>query len=555
MKKLFALMLALALALATLTVPALAENAPKAGKVKTVVTLSHSGTVTLNVGDALQLGATVTPEAPVTWMSKKAKVATVDASGLVHAVAEGTATITAKAGGKSAKVKIKVVDPWKPTGVSIANGKAVTVGVGEAVQLTAVLAPATARATLAWSSKKPGIASVDGNGVVYGVAKGKTKVTVKAGKKKATVTINVINPNEPTGIVLSHSGTVQMCENETLQLYASLQPATAIGTIEWTTSKASVATVDGNGVVTAHMKGTATITAKVGKKKAKVKVKVVGAEQHQHAWEPVYTTNTVVDAPAWDETVVDNPAWDETVVDTPASTETVEHKEEGHYEQVEHKAEGHYETKTVTDKEAWVEQVPIYKDRWVVTQEAWTEKTKLVTGTKCYCGKIFKTNDEWNAHKVRNQVVWEYYQGWYDDQPDAKELIEKECGNPPKGDGDYNVAHNGYSICSYEVDLDPSEWIEHPEEGIWENYFTGEYETVQHPAETHEEKVWVEDKPGWTENKWVVDKKAWTETVNVPAKTHVVHHDPVTHVVHHDAVTHTEQVVTGHKCSTCGATK
>ena len=133
MKKLFALMLALALVLATLTVPALAETAPKAGKVKTVVTLSHSGTVTLNVGDALQLGATVTPEAPVTWTSKKAKVATVDASGLVHAVAEGTATITAKAGGKSAKVKIKVVDPWKPTGVSIANGKAVTVGVGEAV--------------------------------------------------------------------------------------------------------------------------------------------------------------------------------------------------------------------------------------------------------------------------------------------------------------------------------------------------------------------------------------------------------------------------------------
>ena len=218
MKKLFALMLALALAIATLTVPALAETAPKAGKVKTVVTLSHSGTVTLNVGDALQLGATVTPEAPVTWTSKKAKVATVDASGLVRAVAEGTATITAKAGGKSAKVKIKVVDSWKPTGVSIANGKAVTVGVGEAVQLTAVLAPATARATLAWTSKKPGIASVDGNGIVTGVAKGKTKVTVKAGKKKATVTVNVINPNEPTGVVLSHNGTVTMCENETLQL-------------------------------------------------------------------------------------------------------------------------------------------------------------------------------------------------------------------------------------------------------------------------------------------------------------------------------------------------
>ena len=552
MKKLFALMLALALALATLAVPALAETAPKAGKAKTVITLSHSGTVTLNKGDTLQLTATVTPNKKVTWKSSSKKIATVSKTGLVTAKKTGTATITAKAGKKTAKVKIKVVDPNKVTKVTLSNGKSAKLNLGGTLQLNAVLKPSTAKATLKWKSSKTKVATVDGNGVVTAKAEGKAKITVTAGKKKATITITVVNPNKPTGISLNRSGTVKLPMNETLTLTATLQPSTAMGNVTWKTSNKKVATVNG-GVVTPKKKGTVTITAKVGKKSAKVKIKVVSASEHQHAWEPVYTTNTVVDTPAWDETVVDTPAWDETVVDAPASTETVNHPEEGHYEQIEHKAEGHYETKTVTDKEAWIDYEPIYKDRWVVTQEAWTEKTKLVEGIKCYCGKIFKTGDEWNAHKVRNQVVWEYYQGWYDDQPDVKELIEKECGNPPKGDGDYNVAHNGYSICSYEVDLDPSEWIEHPEEGVWENYFTGEYETVQHPAETHEEKVWVEDKAGWTENKWVVDKKAWTETVNIPAKTHTVHHDAVTHVVHHDAVTHTEQVVTGYKCATCGA--
>ncbi len=554
MKKLFALMLALALALATLTVPALTETAPKAGKTKTVITLSHSGTVTLNKGDTLQLTATVTPDKKVTWKSSSKKVATVSKTGLVTAKKTGTATITAKAGKKTAKVKVKVVDPNKVTQVTISNGKSAKLNQGDTLRLGASIQPSTAKATLKWKSSKAKVAAVDGNGNVTAKAEGKAKITVTAGKKKASITITVVNPNKPTGISLNRSGTVKLPMNETLTLTATLQPSTAVGNVTWKTSNKKVATVNG-GVVTPRKKGTVTITAKVGKKSAKVKIKVVSASEHQHVWEPVYTTNTVVDSPAWDETVVDTPAWDETVVDTPATTQNVNHPEEGHYEQIEHKAEGHYETKTVTDKEAWVEQVPVYKDRWVVTQEAWTEKTKLVEGTKCYCGKIFRTNDEWNAHKVRNQVVWEYYQGWYDNQPDVKELIEKECGNPPKGDGDYNAAHDGYSTCSIEVDLDPSEWIEHPEEGIWENYFTGEYETVQHPAETHEEKVWVEDKAGWTENKWVVDKKAWTETINVPAKTHVVHHDAVTHVVHHDAVTHTEQVVTGHKCATCGATK
>lgn len=464
MKKFLAVLLALALAVATLTVPAMA-----ASKVKTVVKLSHGGTVTLNIGENLQLSAAVTPEAPVTWTSSKAKYATVDSSGLVHAVAEGTATIKAKAGKKSAKVKVKVV-----------------------------------------------------------------------------------NPNKPTGISLDRSGTVKLPMNETLTLTATLQPSTAVGNVTWKTSNKKVATVNG-GVVTPKKKGTVTITAKVGKKSAKVKIKVVSASEHQHVWEPVYTTNTVVDTPAWDETVVDTPAWDETVVDTPATTQTVNHLEEGHYEQVEHKAEGHYETKTVTDKEAWVEQVPIYKDRWVVTQEAWTEKTKLVTGVKCYCGKIFKTYDEYNAHENRNNLVKDYYNGYWDSSPEGKKAIEDAYGNPPTGDGDLNAAHNGYSICSYEVDLDPSEWIEHPEEGIWENYFTGEYETVVHPAETHTEQVWVVDKPASDEQVWVVDKQAWTETVDVPAVTHNVHHDAVTHVVHHDAVTHVENVQTGRKCSGCGA--
>ena len=69
----------------------------------------------LIVGDAAaQLKATVAPDnatdKTVTWTSDKPAVATVDATGKVTAVAEGEATITAKAGDKTATCKVTVCD-------------------------------------------------------------------------------------------------------------------------------------------------------------------------------------------------------------------------------------------------------------------------------------------------------------------------------------------------------------------------------------------------------------------------------------------------------------
>lgn len=63
-------------------------------------------------GAAVQLTATVTPDnatdADVDWSSSDVSVATVDGSGLVTAVADGTATITAKAGDKTAECTVTV---------------------------------------------------------------------------------------------------------------------------------------------------------------------------------------------------------------------------------------------------------------------------------------------------------------------------------------------------------------------------------------------------------------------------------------------------------------
>ena len=64
--------------------------------------------VTLEKGDTLKLGAVLTEDSDdkVTWKSSKTSVATVSSSGKVTAKKKGTATITAKLGDSTLKVKV-----------------------------------------------------------------------------------------------------------------------------------------------------------------------------------------------------------------------------------------------------------------------------------------------------------------------------------------------------------------------------------------------------------------------------------------------------------------
>lgn len=66
-----------------------------------------------------------------------------------------------------------------------------------------------------------------------------------------------------SGITLSQT-TLSMNSGTTAQLTASITPETAFASITWTSSNESVATVDGNGVVTAVAGGTCIITATAG---------------------------------------------------------------------------------------------------------------------------------------------------------------------------------------------------------------------------------------------------------------------------------------------------
>lgn len=169
------------------------SNPPKPKK----VTLDHTGTVTLNVGETLQLNATVQPADASTklkWKSSSSSKAKVSSTGLVTARKAGTTTIrVTTSNGKSAKVKVKVVDPRIPTKVVLDHTGTVTLKVGETLQLGATVLPDTAQTKLTWKTSKKKVASVSGSGAVTALRKGTATITVKTSNgKKATVKIKVV---------------------------------------------------------------------------------------------------------------------------------------------------------------------------------------------------------------------------------------------------------------------------------------------------------------------------------------------------------------------------
>lgn len=196
MKKILSL-----LALTALTIGLLGSCKKEDPKVSvTDVTLDKT-TLEITIGDPdVKLVATVTPDnatdKTVNWASDKAEVATVDNQGSVHAVAAGSAVITATADGKKGTCTV-TVNPKviAVTGVSLIPQEKELI-IGETFTLVATVLPAEASdPTVTWSSSAPEIATVE-NGLVSALAEGAATITVttKDGGKTATCQITVKLP-------------------------------------------------------------------------------------------------------------------------------------------------------------------------------------------------------------------------------------------------------------------------------------------------------------------------------------------------------------------------
>lgn len=272
------------------------------GSVAPCVTVVPVSSVSISGGDfelkegaSKQLSATVAPSnatnRSVSWKSSDTSVATVDASGKVTAVAAGSATISATAGGKSAAVivTVKGEDPVVPvqsvsiSGTGVSGGKA-TINVGAGLNLAVTVSPSNATdRTVTWSSSDDSVATVSSAGSVRGVKAGTAVVTATAGGKSNSiiVTVQAAGPALQS-IVITGSGVsngkLSMPATTSRQLGYQVSPSNAVvGAVYWSSSDTSVATVDGAGKVTAKAEGMVVITVTSGGRNASVVVTVTAA--------------------------------------------------------------------------------------------------------------------------------------------------------------------------------------------------------------------------------------------------------------------------------------
>ena len=217
--------------------------------------------------DTYQLTATVKPDnatdKTVTWSTANAAIATVSDNGLVTAAAEGTTTITAKAGDKTATCTVTVSKKVIPVTSVTLNKTSLALTEQETFQLSATVSPDNATdKTVTWSSSNTAVATVSSNGLVTAVQEGSATITAKAGDKTATCTVTVSKKVIPVTSFTFGDDWFYVEKDHTLQLPFQSSPTDANETLTWTSSAPSYVSVDQNALVSGLKIGTVTITVK-----------------------------------------------------------------------------------------------------------------------------------------------------------------------------------------------------------------------------------------------------------------------------------------------------
>ena len=150
------------------------------------------------------------------------------------------------------------------TGVTIAQGDALTMSPGQSQQLTVTIAPANAtQKGVTWSSTNQSVATVTANGgLLTAVATGTANIITQTvdGGKTDTLVLTVAGTVPVTGVTLTPP-TASIGVGATVQLTATVAPAGATNkNVSYVSSQPSKATVNSSGLVTGVALGSTTIT-------------------------------------------------------------------------------------------------------------------------------------------------------------------------------------------------------------------------------------------------------------------------------------------------------
>lgn len=223
--------------------------------------------VELKATQTEQLTATVLPSnaavKSVSWSSSNPAVAEVSETGMVTAVAVGSATITASAdddSGVRAICNVTVV-PTPAEEIRIAAEGDTTLKATETVQLTATVLPETTTdKSVFWKSSVPEVATVTQDGLVTAISVGEAVITAtNSAGQSDEITITVVPT--PVEYITLNVNKVSLKATDEVQLIAIVSPSTATNkAVNWETSNPEIVTVTQDGMITALIEGEATVT-------------------------------------------------------------------------------------------------------------------------------------------------------------------------------------------------------------------------------------------------------------------------------------------------------
>ncbi|MGQ0766747.1 MAG: beta strand repeat-containing protein [Gemmatimonadota bacterium] len=210
------------------------------------------------------------PGRVVSWSSTAPSVASVDGTGLVTAVAPGSATVIARSEGAFGQAGITVAPPTVAS-VSVSPASA-SLSVG-----TSSLVVATARdaqgqpipgITFGWTVADASVATVTSAGTVTAVSPGNTIVTATSAGAQGTASISVLPVPVARVSIAPSSASVVAGQSVSLSVVlvdSAGNPLSPVGrNVLWGVSDPSIATVTTSGVVTGVAPGSTTVSVQVG---------------------------------------------------------------------------------------------------------------------------------------------------------------------------------------------------------------------------------------------------------------------------------------------------
>ena len=220
----------------------------------------------------------------VVWNSSNIGVATVNLSGEVSAVSNGSATLTGRVGAVTSNGVSLSVTNASVNQIDL-SATASTLAAGTKAQLTAVASYSDGSSQnitplVSWSSSDSDVATVSTSGEVTAVSPGTAVITGSFGGQISTLTVTVTAATVSAIQISTPLTSLALGTNGQLKALATYSDDTLVdvtGQISWSSSAPALVSVDANGQIKALAVGSAVISGSLGGTSATINIAATAA--------------------------------------------------------------------------------------------------------------------------------------------------------------------------------------------------------------------------------------------------------------------------------------